>query len=189
MFLRSKHANVIVYSSIVIAVVMVSTLVGYILYIQWKEDSFALRYRNSIYKLTAAMFKSEILLSNVSIRPWEESAHVDVPIFEGSIKNNSSKALTSVTVEISFRRPDGSVVYKSWVHPLGEKESMARPVLPVMGHARSVLLPGEGMSFSQMLKNCPKEVLTSLPRKAKAAKGSPKSDIAAEYTIVGVSVI
>lgn len=189
MLLRSKHANVIIYSSIVIAVVMVSTLVGYTLYIQWKEDSFALRYRNSIYKLTAAMFKAEILLSNVSIKRWEEAPYGDVPVFEGSIKNNSSKALTSITVEISFRKPDGTVVYKSWVHPLGEKLSSVRTSLPAMGHARSVLLPGEGMSFAQILKNCPKEMLQSLPRKSKFAKGTPKSDITAEYAIVGVSVL
>lgn len=185
MFLKSKNANVIMYSSVVIAIVMISTLFGYSLYIQWKEDSFALRYRNSIYKLTAAMFRSDIQLSNVTVRPWGDGPYGDVPVFEGSIKNNSQKALTSITVEVSFRRPDGTVLYKTWVHPLGEKESGARAVLPEDGHARSVLSPGESMSFAQMLKNCPKEVLSTLPSRPKSGKG----DIAFEYTIVGASVL
>lgn len=189
MFLKSKHANVIIYSSLVIAIVLVSTLAGYTLYIQWKEDSFALTYRNSIYKLTAEMFRQDVILSNVNVKIWEGAPYGEMPVFEGKIKNNSAKAVASLTIEVAFRRPDGSVAYKAWMNPLGDKESSPYPISAGVGHARNVLLPGEGMSFAQILRNCPREVTASLPRKSKLAKDVAKKDLVLEYAIVGVSVL
>lgn len=188
MFLRNKHANVIIYSSIVIAVVLVSTLAGYTLYIQWKEDSFALKYRNSIYKITAEMFRPEIAISNASAKISEGEPFDGMPVFEGSIKNNSVKTLSSVTIEVVFRRKDGSVVYRGWLRPVGENGVSYKAQFPGEEKIGNALMSGEGMSFRFFLKNCPREIASSLPRRSDLSGNQSRDRFKLEYSVVGVSV-
>lgn len=188
MFLRNKHANVIIYSSIVIAIVLVSTLAGYTLYIQWKEDSFALKYRNSIYKITAEMFRPEIVISNASAKISEGDPFAGMPVFEGSIKNNSAKTLSAVTIELVFRRGDGSVIYRGWLSPIGENGPSHKAQFPGEEEIGSALMPGEGMSFRFFLKNCPREIASSLPKRSDLSKNPLKNKFKLEYSVVGVSV-
>ncbi|MDD3088881.1 MAG: hypothetical protein PHT95_02925 [Candidatus Omnitrophica bacterium] len=190
MLFKSKHANVIVYSSLVIALVMVSTLAGFTIYVQWKEDSFAHKYRSSIYKLSAEIFRPDLSLSNVLVKLWEDSPFGAVPVFEGSLKNGTKKTITAVTVEVIFSRPDGSVVYKDWVQPFGGQDFVS--VGTAFGHAehtRNILLPGEGMSFSHLLKNCPREVISSIKKKALFTKKGSRDGLVMEYSIRGVSFL
>lgn len=188
MLLRNKHANVILYSSVVIAVVLVSTLTGYTLYIQWKEDSFALKYRNSIYKITAEMFRPEIVMSNASAKISEGEPFSGMPVFEGSIRNNSAKTLSSVTIEVVFRRSDGSVIYRGWITPVGENGVPHKAQFPGEEEIGSALMPGEGMSFRFFLKNCPREIVSSLPRRSGLSVNPSRNKFKLEYSVVGVSV-
>jgi len=170
MGIKKKHAQVILYSSLVIVVVIITTLIGQSLYIQWKKDSLALRYRESIYKITAEIFNDKVSLSNVNIRYPAGSAGRGVPVAEGSIKNNSDKTITSLLVELSFVRDDGSVAYKIWFHPVGEDIYGETGVPSGINMAKEVIRPGEGISFRQPLRNCPKEVLESIGGRSSPAR-------------------
>jgi len=112
MGLKSKNIMVIIFSSVIIAIVFLSTLVGYSLYVEWKNDSRAVQYNNSMYILTAEIFKSDIAVSNVTVRMGEHGPFRGQPIIEGDIKNNSPKPVNLLTMEVFFEKADGSVVYK-----------------------------------------------------------------------------
>ena len=188
MFIKKKHLIVTTVSSVIILVVLFSTLIGYTLYIQWKKDSLALKYRNSIYKLTADLFSGDILLSNVKVS-MEGQASSMVPVVRGSIRNNTEKTITSIQIEFSLERPDGTVLYKDWFHPLGEQPFRGPVLLPKKGSAGNALKSGEEMNFRHILRNCPRRLVSRLSRLGELARSSPEKDIAFTYKITGVGVI
>jgi hypothetical protein len=185
MHVKSKHFVVVFFSSIIVAVVLVSTLIVYGVYIEWKEDSDAAKYDSSIYKLTADMFRKDINMSNLKAVIGSDDAFSGMPMVEGSLKNNSSKIVTSIMMEVSFSRPDGSVVCRVLFHPLGEERSsrVARE------HTKNVLMPGEGISFKHLLRNCPQEVVSRLSTKSEFARVDKDKQLKVEYSIVGMSVL
>ena len=189
MSIKKKHILVVVFSSIIIAAVFISTLVGYTLYIQWKKDSFALMYRDSIYKLTAELFKNDIILSNVYVKLGTDGALLDVPLLEGSLKNNSAKTITSVMIEVSFVRQDGTVVYNDWFQPLGKERFTSGTLFSRMRGTKNVLLPGEGLSFRHILRNCPRKVFEAVSTKAEFAKEDSAEKINVVYKVAGLSVL
>jgi hypothetical protein len=189
MFIKRKHIAVIIFSSVIIAIVFMSTLVGYSLYIQWKKDTFALRYRNSIYKLTAELFRKDITISNVYIKMESDELSSGMPLMEGSLRNNSNKTITSIMIEVSFLAPDGTIVYDSWFDPLGGQHFGGPPLLSGAKQTSNILLPGEDISFRHLLRNCPPEVVAQLATKAEFAKSHPKDNVKLEYSIAGLSVL
>ena len=189
MSIKKKHILVVVFSSIIIASVFISTLVGYTVYLQWKKDSFALEYRNSIYKLTAELFKNDIVLSNVYVKLGEGSGVLGMPLLEGSLKNGSDKTITSVMIEVSFVREDGTVVYNDWFQPLGKGRFSSGVLFSGMRGTKNVLLPGEGLSFRHILRNCPRKVFEAVSSKAEFAKENSADRINIVYTVTGLSVL
>lgn len=189
MAIKTKHRTVILFSSAIIAMVIISTLVGYGLYIQWKEDTFAVDYRNSMYKLTADIFKKDIEIYNVKTE-FENGASSlpKILMLEGKLKNNSPKTITSIMLEVSFSRPDGYVVYKDWFHPLGEGVLSGSPFFSSIKRTRDVLRPGENMSFRHLLRNCPPEVISQIFKKTLFAKSGSEGEIKLIITVSGVSV-
>ncbi|MDP8257898.1 MAG: hypothetical protein P9L90_00530 [Candidatus Aadella gelida] len=188
MFLKKKHISVIIFSSSIIAIVFISTLVGYHLYLQWKQDTLALKYRSSIYKLTAEVFKNDIVLSNVSIKTDKTSGIGVVPLLQGTIKNNSGKKITSILIEVSLIKPDGTVAYKEWVNPLGggSDESGMNPSAVV--YPEKILMPGEEMNFGHLLKNCPQDVKRKLSLKSEFAKEGAKGSLELNLSVAGMLV-
>jgi hypothetical protein len=189
MFIKKKHILVIIFSSVIISVALVSTLIGYTLYIQWKEDSLALKYRSSIYKLTAGLFRNEVALSNVRIMTEGEDQQSGRIFLEGNLKNNTNKTITSLLIEVYFDEPDGTVVYKNWFHPLGEAH-LGGPSIFFGAHpANNVLLPGEDISFRHHFPNCPRKLSEELFRKTKFARRDEKGGVTMRYSIEGLSVL
>jgi len=188
MFIKKKHIVVVVCSSLVISIVFVSTLVGYSIYIQWKKDSFASKYRNSIYKLTAELFNEDIALSKVSVKIGENKLFSGIPLLEGSLKNDSSKSITSVQIEVSFQEPDGSVVYKDWFYPLGKQRLDSPALAAMLNKTGNVLLPGEGITFRHLLRNCPREIISEVFTKTEFARQHSNGKIKLSYSVTGLSV-
>jgi len=187
--MKRKSIVVIVFSSLIVAAVLFSTLLGYMLYVQWKEDSFVLKYHNSIYKLTAELFRENVSIANTKVRLEGAEPFPQMPVLEGSIKNSSDKTVISVLVEISFREPDGSVVYKDWFYPLGER-SFSNPIMfSGVKRAENVILPGEGISFRHLLRNCPRELVPMLSSGSNFARNSAEGKIALVCEIKGLRVL
>jgi len=178
--MKTKHVLVVAFTSVIVAVVFVTTLVGYGLYMKWKEDSTSDWYNDAIYRLTADMFRKEIVLTNFNAYVPEEGQFKGVPLIEGSIRNNSTKSVASVMIEASFSRPDGSVVSRTRFYPLGRMRSTANGT-------KSVLLPGKAISFTHPMRSCPVELKSELSTKAGFARG--ESRIKADYKMAGLSVL
>ncbi|MGB2629683.1 MAG: hypothetical protein WBD24_03825 [Candidatus Omnitrophota bacterium] len=188
MLLRGKHFLVIFFSSLIILIVLISTIIGYILYVEWKNSNFIARYNRSISKLTAEMFRDEILISNVNIGIEKNGPFSGMPFIEGGLKNNSPKAITAILLELSFLDPAGAVTYKVWLHPVGD-ERFHTSTLAGVEHTRNVLLPGDSIAFRHMLRNCPPEIVEQFSSKSKFAKSSSKDKVKLEYKITGMTVL
>ncbi len=188
MSLKQKHIVVIMFSSIIITGVLLFTLVGYRAYMQWKKGSFAVRYRNSIYRLTAELFRKNITISNVSVKIGDEGMLWGIPILEGSIHNDTKKTITSILIEVSFIEPDGVVLYNDWFYPLGEKYSDGPGVFSRTSGTKNILLPGEGLSFRRAIRNCSEDIVKKLGTMQSFAKGDAEDKIRLIHSISGLSV-
>ncbi|MFH1305289.1 MAG: hypothetical protein ABIH74_02665 [Candidatus Omnitrophota bacterium] len=189
MFIKRKHIAVVVFSSLVVVIVFASTLIGYTLYIQWKKDSFTGKYHVSIGRLTAELFRKNIVLSNVNVKEAPGDEHFPaVPLLEGTLKNSSGKTITSVLLEVSFLAPDGTVEYYGQFYPVGGKPPLLGVTLFEKKHEEDVLLSGQSLSFSHFLKNCPRRVIRQLSSGTNFARGSSKNTLKMVCSVVEVSV-
>jgi len=189
----NKHSILVIFSSFIIVVVLVATLLGYNIYVQWVEDTSSVKYRDDIYKLTAHIFKKNIDIYNIIPKSGNEAVLSGVldgmPILEGKIKNNTSKIITSVMVEIYFSDPDGSVVYRDWFYPLGENYFFDSPFFSGKIRPQMVLPPGETMTFRYLLRNCPAHVLSQILSSKNFAKINPDKEVKMILNISGVTVL
>jgi len=188
MRIKTKQIILVIFSSAIIALIMISTIVGYSIYLQWKEDVHTVRYRDLIYKLTAEIFRKDIEISGVKTEFVQDDLLPGTPILEGKIKNNSPKAITSLTVELVISRPDGYVLYKNWYYPLEEAALSESPFFSGRIRGEGTLAQGDTVTFRLPLKNCPAEVLSELSNKDIFAKKTPSPKIKIGLHIAGASV-
>ena len=180
---------VIAFSSLIIGVVLVSTVIVYTLYVEWKNNSFIQRYSDSISRITAEMLRKDVGIANVRVGLHKEGPFSGMPFMEGSLKNNSKKTLTSIRLELSLQKPDGSVVYKGWLHPIGEERFARSASFSDTEDTRNVLSPGESISFRHLLRNCPPEVISQFSSKKEFAKTDAEDNIKLDYLITRMTVL
>ena len=189
MVFKRKHLTVEIFSAAIIVLVMVSTLIGYSVYVQWKEDTAAVDYSNSMYKLTAEIFRKYVEIHNIRTIIREDDHQLRTAVLEGKVKNNSSKTITSIMIELSFSRPDGCVVYRDWFYPLGEGSFPGSPFFSAVKRARKVLEPGESLSFKYLLRNCPPEVISRIFADSEFAKTGPEQEVELDLSVAGISIL
>jgi hypothetical protein len=161
--MKKKHFPVILFSSSIVIVVFLSTLFGYSLYTQFKKDAFTAGYWDSIYAISADIFREDIVLTNTNVKTDESGE--EAPVVTGTIRNNSERQITNVLIEFSFSEQDGRVLYKEWVRPLaGQSFDGVRFFTdPVSGE--EVISPGGSFNFRHVMRNCPKNVIRRIPTK------------------------
>jgi hypothetical protein len=188
MFIKAKHAGVIVFSSIFIGIVMASTVVGYGLYLRWKEDALSVSYRNTIYKLSADMFRKDIEIFNIRLNIQKTGIFQDMPVLEAKVKNNSPKPIRSLMLEVLFFRANGYVVYRDWVYPLEEQLFSGSPFFSGIAQNDHTLMPGETMTFRHFLSGCPSEITSSFFSRSGFVKDESKRKVKMDLTVAGVAV-
>jgi len=193
MVLKIKNLSVVLVSSLIVALIFASILVGYFFYIQWKEDSFATRYRSFIYKSTADIFSKDIKIDDIRFRKpgggYPLVSGAGMPYLEGRITNNSTKIITSLMMEVSFSKEDGEVVYRDWFYPMGEEMFSGSPFFSSFRKTGGAILPGESVNFRYPLKNCPAYVYTAFERQKDFAKVEDQKTVISEFTVKGMSVV
>ncbi|MBD3296963.1 MAG: hypothetical protein GF392_06295 [Candidatus Omnitrophica bacterium] len=187
MKVKKKHIQVIVFSSLIISIVIITTLAAQLFYVQWKKDTSASAYRNSIYDLTARIFRDDLVVRDAGISVKNPQGDQRIPVFEGSIENRTGKTITSILMEVSFLREEGSVAYKGWFRPVGEGMYGSSALLHG-GATGKVLLPGEMISFREKLPNCPREIISGFAEGAGAARYDGE-EFELSFEIKGMSVI
>lgn len=186
MFVKPKNVIVIVLSSVIVASVFVSTIAGYSFYTQWKKDSFTAMYKSSIYRLTGEIFKNEVAVSNINVYVDPEKAKHSVPIIEGTIKNSTTKTISSIVIELSFSNNKGVVIYNDWFYVL---DNVDLGILSSAGTTKNVILPGGVVSFKEILKNCPQSVIDKIRGRGMFAKSDSEEAIVVSCKVAGMSVI
>ncbi len=188
MIVKNKHIQVIFYSSAIIVTVLTATLLIYNVYLQWKNDSFALKYENSVYQLTAEIFGNDILIANADVQKAEDDFADNILLFQGSIRNNTGKTISSLLIEVVFLDPAGTILHKEWVYPLGKKSDLEPLLFGARGKERA-LAPEETTSFRHFMRNCPRKILNRFAAKKKFAKKDLAGEMRLDYSIAGMSVL
>ncbi|MBD3379266.1 MAG: hypothetical protein GF408_02270 [Candidatus Omnitrophica bacterium] len=189
MLFKRKYISVVIFSCLIIAVVFISTIAGYSLYIQWKEDSLALAYRKSIFEITGQIFRDRILISNVRARIPSSGPMAGLPMLEGEIKNTTDKTISSVLLEVSFVKKNGKVLYKDRVYPLDENDGRQHAYISGTKTTGALLKPQGYLEFRHLMRNCPQEVLDHLSVKENFARSAGEDRIVLEYKIKGIRTI
>lgn len=170
MIVKKKSILVIILSIMLISLVLITTLIGYYLYLNWKEENTKSLYLTSLYELNAKLYAKYISITSILIKIDEEEFFKDKPIMEGHIKNTSNKKIRSLKLKISLLDKDGRVLYMDLFYPLR-----------IDSH--SYLAPNDAISFKHLLKNCPKDITSYLKMKTRFAKEKKKDLINITYKI------
>lgn len=193
MLLKKKNISVIIFSVGIIVAVLLSSLILFTSYFVWKEKGAALSYEKSIYATTALLFEKDLALSHVILVPGDADIFSGKPLVEGSIKNNTTKTVSSILMEISFISKDGVVVYRHRFHPFGigpGNKNFGSPLLyPLMSPTGNMLLPGDSVSFRHVMSNCNNGLISRIKNNTNFTKKGTKKNLNFLYSIVGLSVV
>ena len=191
--MKSKHFNVILFSSFMVVMVMLSVLVGYNVYLQWKENVGEARYQNFSYKVTAEIFRGNIDIYSSTVKSGEKSrefgAPEGMPVLDGKVKNNSGKTITSMMLEVVFSRPDGAVIYRDWFYPLDQDFLNRSPLFSGRKTTGATLASGEYFSFRHALGSCPAEIVEQIDTKGVFAKTERDEDVKFDLSVRELSVL
>jgi len=171
-FIKKKSIIVIILSTMLISLVLIITLVGYYLYLNWQEENDRLTYCDSLYELNAKLFSKYVDVSYVNLKMDTEGVFKGNPVVEGRITNRSDKKLLSIKLRIAVKDKEDRVLYTESFYPL--QKSTYVPILTE--GTGQFLSPGDSISFSHILKNCPRQVVSYLDMRTQFAKGkNPKA--------------
>ncbi|MFA6636118.1 MAG: hypothetical protein WCV56_03245 [Candidatus Omnitrophota bacterium] len=185
--MKKKHIPVILFSSGIVIVVFLTTLSGYGLYTQFKKDAFTVGYRDSIHRITADIFRKDLVFSDVAIALPEDGG--ENPVFKGTLKNNAARSLAGILVEVSFSDDDGRVLYKEWIRPLPGQSFAAVPFSVPAVSEDFTLLPGESFKFVHVMRNCPEYLVKHTSMRRGFAKRDVSKDISFKYSIKELKVL
>ena len=166
MGIKRKSLIVGLVSSIVIAVVLIMTLVGYSLYLELKNGEFERVYQELLEKAKAKVYSKNLDIFGLDARIENTGALKGKPIVEGAITNKGTRDVTNLAIKLNFLDKDSAVIY----------EFTARPQEPALPHtytytySSAAIKPGETLKFKKIIANCPTEIFVELREGEKPAK-------------------
>ena len=178
MLIKRKSLIVALVSGFVVSLVLVLTLIGYLAYIELKDEEFKRSYNELLEKANAKVHSKRIDISKLTARMETAGALKGKPIIEGVIKNNGTKNITDLLISVKFLDRDGATIYEEVLHP--QDPSLGGSELPIISipylsaTPRIILRPGEHLPFKKILSNCPQEIVMVLGENKGAAKDAGK---------------
>jgi hypothetical protein len=172
--IKRKSLIVALVSSAVIALVMVITLVGYFVYLEYKGKEFARHYQEMLQKAKARVYSGYISIGKLDARIENTGALKGKPIIEGVIKNTGTRDVSDLAIDVSFIDKDGAVIYQTWFHP--QEPSIPAQQVPYFGipylkqSPRTTLKAGEEVVFKRVMYGCPTEIFIELREGEKPKK-------------------
>ena len=177
MLIKKKSLIVALVSSFVIALVLVLTLVGYVMYIELKGEEAHRVYQGLLQKVNAKAYSKYIEISNLDAKVETSGPLKEKSIIAGIIKNRGNREIASLLVKVTFLDQDSAILYDVVFHPqepsLGSAglTQIAIPYLAVP--PKIALKPGGELPFKKILVNCPDEIISEL-KNIRVAKGPGK---------------
>ncbi len=172
--IKAKSLIVSVISSLVIAAVLVLTLVGYLVYIEFKGEEFRRIYEAQLQKISARVYGKYIDIQRLNAKIEDSGALKGKPVVEGVLINKGRRPLANILIKVKFLDTDGTVIYDTVFRPQEPALAVSTTPLDIIpylsGHGKTYLRPADSFPFKVLLFNCPGEIWIALKEKAGHAK-------------------
>ena len=178
MIIKKKSLVVAFISSLIVASVMVLTLVGYLAYLQLKDEERKVSYQYLLAKVNAKVYSRYIEVSRLNAKMETSGPLKGNPVIEGVIRNAGYKNMADPLMKVKFLDKDGAVIYEVVFHPqepslgTGGLTQVTIPYLP--NPSKAPIKPGDSLAFKKILANCPKEVASEMKDASGFARARPR---------------
>ena len=174
MIIKKKSLIVALVSSFVIASVLVWTLIGYVIYLEFKDEESKRMYHGVLEKLNARIYSRYIEISKLTVAISSTGPLRGNPMISGVIKNNGARTITDMLLKVKFLDQDNAIIYEVIFHPqepsLGSA-SLTQVTIPYLSTSSKIAIaPNDLLPFKKILINCPKEILASMKKWTDFAK-------------------
>ena len=176
MIIKRKSLIVGLVSSIVIALVLIMTLVGYFIYLEFKSREFSRIYQELLEKAKAKVYTSHLDIFGLDARIENTGALKGKPIIEGAITNKGSREIVNLVLKLSFLDRDSASIYEITAHPQepalssGAFTHVSTSRIYSNAHPIDTLKPGQTLKFKKIITNCPTEIFVELKEGEKPTK-------------------
>lgn len=174
MLIKPKSLVVVALSSVVIAGVLVSTLIGYYMYVELKETENSKVCMDAIRKLQARIFAKDIEASGLSFGMDQAGPLAGRPVIKGVVRNRSARRVYNILLRVKFIDAGGTSVYEVVFHPLeptfGIDQLGSITLSYLKGPQRNSIEPASSKTFKRIMPNFPKELLIPAPAGKKDKK-------------------
>jgi len=162
--LKKKNIYVISVSVIIIALVILSSFLGLIAYMQLRQFNIAYRYYEKLEEMDTASYAKNMEIDSVKIR----LGFNEVGMVEGQIKNKGRKTVLSIALKVNFLDNLNTSLYSCIIYPLEPFQSP--PIFKKMRFYYFAFAGGRpitanrSISFESTLWGCPKKFVTMLKK-------------------------
>jgi len=169
--LKKKNVYVIVVTVFIVFLIILSSFLGFITYLQWRQLNFAAEYYETLERIDTAAYARNIRVDSLKIKPGFKG----LPILEGRIGNKGRREVTSLTLKVNFLDSSDNPVHSCIIYPL---ESFRPPkffkkiqfmrfvfLKDVLIRPRGALPPKKTTRFKSTLWRCSKTIAKALKKK------------------------
>lgn len=166
MLIKKKSVIVALVSSLVIALVLILTLVGYFVYLEFKGEEFKRYYSELLLKAKARVYSKYIDIAKLDVRIESTGPLKGKPIIEGVVTNRGAKQVSYLVIKVDFLDKDNAVIYEALLRPQEpalEGGSITHLSIPYLyTPPKAILKPNEQITFKKIITNCPTEIFVEL---------------------------
>ena len=176
MIIKRKSLIVGLVSSVVIALALIMTLVGYSIYLEFKSGEFDRVYHELLERAKARVYSRHLDIFGLDARIENIGALKGKPIIEGAITNKGSKEIINLVLKLSFLDKDSASIYEFTARPqepaLGSAVFTHISISRLYGYAgpTNSLKPGQTLKFKTIITGCPTEIFVELREGEKPTK-------------------
>jgi hypothetical protein len=166
MMIKRKSLIVGLISSVIIALVLILTLAGYSVYLEFKNREFKRVYQELLEEAKAKIYSRHLDIFGLDARIESTGALKGKPIVEGAVTNKGTRNVVNLVLELSFLDKDSAVIYEFTARP---QEPSLQSVY-TRAHSSDEIKPGETLKFKKILTGCPTEIFVELREGEKPTK-------------------
>ena len=164
--IKKKSLIVGLISSIIIALVLILTLVGYFIYLEFKAEEFRRHYQELLGRAKAKVYAKYIEIEKLDARIENSGALKGKPIIEGVVTNKGARDIFNLVIKISFLDKDDAVIYEVELRPqeptLGNSAFSGVNIPYIYNPPKTLLGPNKPATFKNIMSNCPTEIFLEL---------------------------
>lgn len=183
MTFKKKNIYVIIVSLLISLLVIVSSFLGFIVYLQWHQLELSAKQNEILERLDTISYIKEIEVAKIDL----SVSFKNILMLDGKVKNNGKREVDSMTLKINFLDRLNQPVYSYLIYPL---EPFRAPsflkeiyLAQFVSLGRISIEPGKTAAFKDILWRCPAKLVKMQRRKAfSSAPGEWCGKIVSEVT-------